>query len=549
MANTLGLPTVPTPNGPMPVAKNALSPSAQLNYDFSQDAPALADASALVPPQPPQDPFLPAHKAATHPDPFLGQPAASAAAVPSGGVTPPSNAAPPAAPPPEAAAQPPIPGANLGSSLAELNTLQRAEHVDQATANRDIDRVAHEKIKAVEAQGQVDQAKNAETYKILNDNQTAQQKLDQRALETQAAIKTHTDAQMSVVQGLTQQQAARTFDPERYDKSLGFAGRMMNSIGIALGAFSQSYTGSGTNPGMVMYMKHRDDDIAAQKQQFEQGEKNLSNANNIYSQLRQKGLDDAQATAAAKAVANEQAKNQIAILGAKLGGPDAAAKKQALLASIDGDSAKAHQEVQQGSHTQALAQINAKTAAREFELKQQEAQAALAQKGAKLTPIQGEALTKIDSNVTGLKALLENASAFDEATKGGDSYLPGINVLGQLSGTSATRKALNLRKDNAGFTAATFEPTAKSNQFFVEKAEDQTPDPRYMGHQGGLARYKTQFKAARDSLETHIKDEAGAGHDVSAIQKQLDELDQKAADLGIFDGKGLVHRKPVEGGR
>jgi hypothetical protein len=120
-------------------------------------------------------------------------------------------------------------------------------------------------------------------------------------------------------------------DPNHYWHSLDGNQKLVATISMALGAFGQSLTGHNGSPiqGFI------DRDIQAQRDNFEAKKSGYTLKSNLYSQFRQRGASDLEATLLAQKMGYELASQKLQDFAQSSSDPQIRAKAQAQLAQLD----------------------------------------------------------------------------------------------------------------------------------------------------------------------------------------------------------------------
>lgn len=105
--------------------------------------------------------------------------------------------------------------------------------------------------------------------------------------------------------------SAQQIDPNRYWHNMSTGGKIASMIGIALGGFGQGYAGRQGNPVMDQINKYIEQDIDAQKTNYDHLRGQLGDKMTMYGLARQQGLDAVTAATAARAAAWQNVQMQL----------------------------------------------------------------------------------------------------------------------------------------------------------------------------------------------------------------------------------------------
>lgn len=125
-------------------------------------------------------------------------------------------------------------------------------------------------------------------------------------------------------------------DPDRYMARKGWGGKVAAVIGLVLGAIGND---NGVNRAAMLLQQQIDRDLDAQKSEHElmlrKGQSAVDSAQSIYSLSRQATQDDIAANLAARGTMLDLAKNQVDLAAAKTGAPMAKANLANLSAALE----------------------------------------------------------------------------------------------------------------------------------------------------------------------------------------------------------------------
>ncbi len=212
-------------------------------------------------------------------------------------------------------------GVPVNPAILERTQDARAEELNAMANVAAIDADAQKKI----AEAEAEKAHKIETERLVQENAAEQRRL--------AA-----DAEMNRVRAAQKELDDNSQTPE---ESVGE--RIAKAIMIGLGHFGKALSGGGENGAMQVIEADRARKMQTWKAQYQRLQGKVANAQNLYAQLRQRGLDDQQAEAAALQRMNEQYASVIRAIAAKSKSPMVAELAKAQEARLMQQHAEADQ--------------------------------------------------------------------------------------------------------------------------------------------------------------------------------------------------------------
>lgn len=148
--------------------------------------------------------------------------------------------------------------------------------------------------------------------KIYDDLQRQQQELQTQVQKNQDERKAFSENTMKALDAKQADlEKEHAINPNRYWQDMSTGRKVASVIGIMLGGFGGALTGNGKNPALDMLNKSIDQDIMAQKENYEQKKEGLQNQRTAYSMAMQEFGNRETALLAAKASALQIAELQV----------------------------------------------------------------------------------------------------------------------------------------------------------------------------------------------------------------------------------------------
>ncbi len=235
----------------------------------------------------------------------------------------------------------------------------RARGIHDAAENKAIGeeyRTAVDKQK--QAQTAVSEVERFRASDIAENTQHLQgeiAKIDARGKQSQLAHDQTIQQRDQQLQDAVNAQKNMVFDPDKYVNSLNVGQKLFTAIAVGLSgiAASGSIGGNGQNLALNMLKDSIQHGVDQQKEAFRRAGVNVDMATNAYARARQAGMDDRDATTAARLASINEHKLAAETITARYEPQAVDARRQALLANLDIEAAKEHKSFAQVSQAAA----------------------------------------------------------------------------------------------------------------------------------------------------------------------------------------------------
>lgn len=184
-----------------------------------------------------------------------------------------------------------------------------------------------------ERQAQLQEAYNAESIKLQEKQDQIEAKRQVEAEKLQADI----DSDIKAI-------GDQKIDPDRFWSSRTTGQKILAGLSLALSGFAQGYSGA-PNTALTILNKAMNDDILAQKSEFQSKREALAGKRTAYAQLMGKYNNEIAAVAGAKAAALERMQGEIKAIAARKSGSEAAINAEKMIGQLQMQKEAENQKV------------------------------------------------------------------------------------------------------------------------------------------------------------------------------------------------------------
>jgi hypothetical protein len=211
--------------------------------------------------------------------------------------------------------------------------LSQRQKIDQELSALDLDKSQQESTAALEAMQKI--REQEEQFDIAREERQRLQR--QRETELMAQVNT-----------VSEEYNAMTVDPDRFFTKRGTGAKILAGIAAGLGAYAASMTGT-KNFALEIINKAIDDDIEAQKAEIAKTAGSITEQRNLLNDMIRKGMNDAEAESATRAIMLQRARQMLEERMAKITKEDAKQRGGILQQQIRNDELMKLEQLKQSA--------------------------------------------------------------------------------------------------------------------------------------------------------------------------------------------------------